>query len=120
LKPLLLLFCAVLSAQQAPDHHFRDGEFLHVKGADVYIRNSAPGFSGFFEVDSYSDDFDYIEIVMGVEVQVDKGTILRFETFTSPVYRGTRMSVGIIPDLEHVRTISIKTLKVKTEELFRR
>lgn len=84
---------------------------------------------GFFEVTVTDLDVDYIEITVGIveglggDVAIQGDTvfqrILRFHTYTSPANPGLHWSIGEIIDLSKIRTINIKLLKVKTQEMFR-
>jgi hypothetical protein len=73
---------------------------------------------------------DNIEIQVGREesIMIDSGggvrapmlkTVLKFETFTSPVQQGIDTAVGSISDLRAIKTIRIKLSKVVGEKLFR-
>jgi hypothetical protein len=138
---LLTASAALAQSITVPSRHFRDGEILRVEGAIVTIRDPRSGpclesatrtlnnsdavcidpGHGFFQVHLRADDVDYIEITVGRVTFVPGVTtsILLFETFTSQVQRDIDTAVGAIDNLDKIRTIRIRLLKVKTEKMFR-
>jgi hypothetical protein len=145
MKWLLFMLVVVASGQTFPTRHFKNGEVLRVDGADVTIRvpearcggsDAAPKWCpdkvGFFQVhltrwDSKGNhpNSDYVEIQVGREEETLALTpnlpknILRFEIYTSPIQAGVDTAVGSIFELDRIRTIRVRLLKVSTEEIFR-
>lgn len=140
----LLLIASIANAEQAP-RRFHDGEILHMEGAEITIRkppdgpclsatstgllssgsgscSSAPGF---FQVHVLGAMVNRVEITVGrasylvLDAKIQKISVLKFETFTSQGQLAIDTAMGMITDLDSIRTIDVKLSMLVEEKIFR-
>jgi hypothetical protein len=107
--------------KESRSDHFANGDVFNVYGATVTLRVDRAQPDG--GLDAYMEDalqpVDSIEITVGREVAMVKGTILRFQTFAEKLVPAAHVLVGTFPEPEDIHIVRIKTMKTVDEQEYR-